>query len=43
MIWLLPTISERLSAEVGIDAVAYSESLDRRSWQHMKLFLDELS
>lgn len=27
---------------VGMEAIAYSESADRRSWQHMKLFLDEL-
>ena len=26
----------------GMDGVAYSESADRRSWQHMQVFFDEL-
>ena len=26
----------------GMEAVAYSKSADQRSWEHMKLFLDEL-
>lgn len=28
--------------KAGMDAVSYNESADRRSWQHMKVFLNEL-